>query len=326
MELIQLFPDSFMGALASASLDPPERLATRTLQVNLGRLCNMACLHCHVDGGPNSPEVMSWPIAERMLELLAASPGVETLDLTGGAPELNPHFRQIVARARALGKRVIDRCNLTVLLEPGQEDLAEFLAEMGVEVVASLPCYLPENVKRQRGSEAFERSIEALRRLNALGYGLPGTGLRLNLVYNPGGPYLPPPQETLEEGYRKVLGERYGIVFSHLLTLINMPINRFAHALERDGTDVRYRSLLRDSFNPATVDGLMCRSLVSVAWDGRLFDCDFNQILDLPLPDGPPTIFGLESLEGFEGRRITLGDHCFGCTAGCGSSCSGALQ
>ncbi len=296
-----------------------------TLQINVGRLCNLACHHCHVEAGPNRREIMAPRVAERAIELLAASPGIDLVDLTGGAPELCPSFRRLVTGARRLGRRVIDRSNLTILFESGQEDLGEFLAANQVTVVASLPCYLEENVDGQRGRGVFRRSIEALLRLNSLGYGRPGTGLVLDLVYNPLGPYLPPREGVLEADYRRELRDRYGIEFDRLRVLTNMPIRRFADHLRRKGEHEAYMALLVNHFNPATLPGLMCRSLVSVGWDGSLFDCDFNQMVDLPLPAGPRTIFEIESFEGFAGARIATGTHCFGCTAGAGSSCGGSL-
>jgi radical SAM/Cys-rich protein len=257
---------------------------------------------------------------------LERSPGISTLDVTGGAPELWDGFRALVIGAAALGRRVLDRCNLTVLLEPGQEDMGEFLALHRVEVVASLPCYGNENVDQQRGSGVFVRSVEALQRLNRLGYGQPDSGLRLDLVYNPLGPTLPPDQQGLERRYRDELGSRFGIVFHHLRALANLPIARFAHALERDGRLEEYLSLLVHHFNPATVPGLMCRSLVSIGYDGSLHDCDFNQMLGMPLGGQPRTVFDLETLEGLAGESIATDRHCFGCSAGAGSSCDGAIQ
>ncbi len=304
-----------------------------TLQVNVGKLCNQACHHCHVDAGPLRKEMMTSTTARRVIELLQASPSIETVDITGGAPELCPSFEELVLRSRALGKRVIDRCNLTVLLQPGREYLARFLADNGVAVVASMPCYLQENVDRQRGTGVFEKSLDALERLNALGYGRPNSSLELDLVYNPGGPQLPPQQEALEADYKRELGERYGIEFHRLFTLTNMPIRRFADELQRTGMHEAYMSLLVNHFNAATVPALMCRSLVSVSWDGQLHDCDFNQMLELPLhagadlrdASGRATIHTIDSLTALEGGRITTARHCFGCTAGAGSSCGGAL-
>jgi radical SAM/Cys-rich protein len=296
-----------------------------TLQLNITRRCNLACHHCHVESGPKRTESMDRRSAERVLWLLDRNPQVELLDITGGAPELNPHFRFVVAAARRLGRRVIDRCNLTVFFEPDHEDTPEFLAEQGVEVVASLPCYSRENVERQRGRGVFGQSIAALERLNRLGYGQPASELRLDLVYNPQGPSLPPAQPQLEADYKRELGELFGIRFHHLLTLANMPIKRFARDLARQGREREYLSLLVNHFNPATLPGLMCRSLVSVGYDGRLYDCDFNQMLEIALRARAHSIFEIEDLDTFTGQRIATGSHCFGCTAGAGSSCGGAL-
>jgi len=270
--------------------------------------------------------VMDARTAARVLELLARSPGVLTLDVTGGAPELWDGFRSLIKGAVALGRRVLDRCNLTVLLEKGQEETADFLAANGVGIVASLPCYGSENVDRQRGSGVFDRSLEALRRLNALGYGRAGSRLTLDLVYNPLGATLPPDQTSLETRYREELGARFGIVFHRLLALANLPIARFAHQLERDGRYEEYLSLLVHHFNPATVPGLMCRHLVSVGYDGSLHDCDFNQMLGMPLGGRTRTVFDLETLDGFEHEPVATAVHCFGCTAGAGSSCGGAID
>ncbi len=301
------------------------RGALRTLQVNVGRLCDLACHHCHVEAGPKRPERMSGATAERVIALLAATPGIATLDLTGGAPELNESFRWLVAEARRLGRRVIDRCNLTVFFRPGQEDTPEFLARHRVAVVASLPCFTLERLEAQRGRGVFAMSIEALQRLNALGYGR-GDGLELDLVYNPIGASLPPSQESLEARYREELGHRFGIRFDRLWTITNMPIRRFAHQLERDGRLDAYLALLVNHFNPATLPDLMCRSLVSVSWDGRLFDCDFNQMLDVAIGGDPLSLADVSDLDQLEGRAIATGRHCFGCTAGAGSSCGGALD
>ncbi|MBW2272746.1 MAG: arsenosugar biosynthesis radical SAM protein ArsS [Deltaproteobacteria bacterium] len=301
------------------------RGAPTTLQLNIGKRCNLACHHCHVESGPKRQEAMDRRGAERILALLSASPGIELLDLTGGAPELNPHFRFLVEGARALGRRVMNRCNLTVFFEPGQEDTPEFLARKGVEIVASLPCYTADNVEKQRGRGVFGLSIEALRRLNALGYAAPGTGLELHLVYNPVGAFLPPDQAALEADYRDRLRADFGIVFDRLFTLANMPIKRFAHDLRRDGEYEAYMSLLVDHFNPQTLPALMCRELVSVGYDGRLFDCDFNQQLEIPLAGRPRTIWDVDDLTGFEGEPVETASHCFGCTAGAGSSCAGSL-
>jgi radical SAM/Cys-rich protein len=312
---------SFAGALAEAGLPPLRRGRTTTLQVNVGKRCDLACHHCHVEAGPKRREALGPKLAARVLELLAREPALDTLDLTGGAPELNPHFRALVRGARALGRRVIDRCNLTVLFEPGQEDTAEFLAREGVDVVASLPCYSAGNVDAQRGRRVYERSLEALRRLNGLGY---GAGLRLDLVYNPLGPSLPPPQAQLEADYRRELGA-LGIRFDRLLTITNMPIKRFARDLARRGESEAYLALLVNHFNPATVDGLMCRHTLSVAFDGQLYDCDFNQALELPLAGRRKALDEVETLAALEAQPVATAPHCFGCTAGSGSSCGGAL-
>jgi len=299
-----------------------------TLQINVGKRCNQACHHCHVDAGPKRSEMMREEVAERLLELLAASPSIRTVDITGGAPELNPNFRRLVIRSRESGREVIDRCNLTILEVAGQEDLAEFLQAQQVEVVASLPCYLGDNVDRQRGKGVFESSIRSLRHLNGLGYGREGTGYILNLVYNPQGPSLPPPQDVLEEDYRRELGDKFGIVFNRLFTLANMPIQRFGSTLITKGEFDRYMSLLRQAHRDENLDGVMCRDLVSVDWRGYLYDCDFNQMLDLPLsgPDG--TRRRLEDLltDDLDRNPITVAGHCYGCTAGQGSSCGGALK
>jgi radical SAM/Cys-rich protein len=313
---------NFAAVAARHGVATLTRAAVTTLQLQIGRRCDLACLHCHVEAGPKRPEAMDRRGIERVLFLLARNPAVETLDVTGGAPELHPQFRFLVREARALGRRVIDRCNLTVLLEPGQEDTAAFLAEHGIEIVASLPCYDAANVDRQRGRGVYERSIEALQRLNALGY---GSTLRLDLVYNPPGATLPPAQTELEARYRDELATRHGVVFHGLLTLANVPIRRFGHALERDGMLDAYYELLAAAFNPATVPGLMCRHLVSIAWDGRVFDCDFHQMAELPPPGPIRTIWDADDLAALTGAAITTAPHCLACTAGAGSSCGGAL-
>jgi len=316
---------SFDAILRQHGLEPLLRGPVTTLQINVGMVCNQACHHCHVEAGPDRTETMESATVEKVVELLSSDPAVEVLDLTGGAPELNPHFRDLVQCGRRRGLRIIDRCNLTVLEEPGQEETAEFLAAHQVEIVASLPCYLQENVDRQRGRGVYEKSISAMRSLNELGYGLPGSGLTLNLVYNPGGASLPPRQAELEQSYRRELRSRFGLEFTNLLTLTNMPIRRFADFLNRTGQHSAYLSLLVNHFNPATVAELMCRSLLSVAYDGRLYDCDFNQMLALPASPGRETIWQLDSLQEMEGLAIATGYHCLGCTAGAGSGCSGAL-
>jgi radical SAM/Cys-rich protein len=297
-----------------------------TLQVNVGYVCNQTCLHCHVNAGPTRTEAMTREVADQVLEYLAAS-GATTLDLTGGAPELNAHFRHLVAGARALGARVIDRCNLTVLSEPGQEDLAAFLAANRVEIVASLPCYTVELVDRQRGEGVYERSIAAIKALNALGYGREASGLTLDLVYNPQGPSLPPSQEKLEADYKRILGEKFGVVFNQLFTLANMPIQRFGSTLVSKGQFGDYMKLLRSSHSDANLEAVMCRSLVSIDWQGYLYDCDFNQMLGLPLRVAGKPRPHLRDVMGrdLDGNAIVVRDHCYGCTAGQGSSCGGAL-
>ncbi len=304
-----------------------KRARVETLQVNLGYKCNQSCLHCHVNAGPTRTELMSLDTIVDMLAFLEVS-GVRRLDVTGGAPELNPHFRELVQRARALGVHVIDRCNLTILEEPGQEGLAEFLAAQSVEVIASLPCYLEDNVDRQRGKGVFDKSVRAIRRLNALGYGAQGSDLELNLVYNPQGPSLPPPQVQLEADYKRVLGERYGIVFNRLYTLANMPIQRFGSTLVTRGQFNEYMALLHGAHRAENLDTVMCRTLVSVDWQGYVYDCDFNQMLGLPLAVEGRKRTHLSELIGRDltGNPITVRDHCYGCTAGQGSSCGGALN
>lgn len=298
-----------------------------TLQVNLGYKCNQTCVHCHVNAGPTRTEMMTRETVSDVIAFLKAS-GVKILDLTGGAPELNAHFRELVLAACNLGVHVMDRCNLTILEQPGQEDLAQFLAANAVEVVASLPCYLEENVDAQRGKGVFQASIRALRTLNALGYGRAGSGLALNLVYNPQGPTLPPAQDKLEADYRRHLAERFGVVFDHLYVLTNMPIERFGSTLVSKGQFEHYMALLKNAYQPQNLESVMCRNLVSVDWRGYLYDCDFNQMLGLPLQlNGKPRVHlrQLASAD-LEGNPIVVKDHCYGCTAGQGSSCGGALN
>lgn len=318
---------SFDAELARHQLAPLSRENPVTLQVNVGKLCNQACHHCHVDAGPKRTEVMSRRTAERVIELLANSRGIGALDLTGGAPELNPNFRMLVEAARGLARRVMVRCNLTVLGVDGMDWLPKFYRANAVELFCSLPCYSQENVDRQRGRGVFDRSIIALRELNALGYGRDGSGLVLDLVYNPVGASLPPAQGELEARYRAELGHNWGIVFNRLLTITNMPIKRFADQLRQWGSHDEYLGLLVNHFNPTTVPGLMCRHLVSVGFDGILYDCDFNQMLEMPIVGGggPLTIDAIDDLGALSGRRIATGGHCFGCTAGAGSSCGGAI-
>ena len=296
------------------------------LQVNLGKLCNLACVHCHVEAGPTKTrENMNCETAEAVVRFMDRAQ-IKTLDLTGGAPELNPNFRYLVTEAKKRGIHVIDRCNLTVLFVPGQEDLAEFLASHNVEVIASLPCYLKENVDKQRGKGVFDESIKALLKLNQLGYGREGSNLILNLVYNPVGPHLPPAQDKLEEDYKERLKEDWGVVFNCLYTITNMPITRYAKYLRAFNQYETYHQLLMNSFNPTTLDGLMCRNTLSVSWDGRLYDCDFNQALGMQMRNGRfLTIFDLDS-EKLKDFKVATAEHCFGCTAGAGSSCQGVLR
>ncbi|MDT8388446.1 MAG: arsenosugar biosynthesis radical SAM protein ArsS [Thiogranum sp.] len=300
------------------------RARLQTLQVNLGYRCNQQCLHCHVNAGPRRTETMNLETVEQVLAF-ARRGAISALDLTGGAPELNPHFRHLVQTARSLDIEVIDRCNLTILEEEGHEDLAEFLAAQQVEIVASLPCYLEENVENQRGKGVFDKSIRALKRLNALGYGDAETGLSLNLVYNPQGAVLPPPQAGLERDYRRELGDRYGIGFNRLLVLANMPIQRFGSTLISKGTFNAYMQQLRAAYQDANLEDVMCRGLISVDWQGYVYDCDFNQMLGLPL-GGRPTHLSELMQRNIEGMPIAIADHCYGCTAGQGSSCGGALD
>ena len=318
---------AMLPLLQTGGFPPIRRRALKVLQVNLGYRCNQSCVHCHVNAGPTRTEEMAPATVQLVLDFLAVS-GVRTLDVTGGAPELHPHFRHLAARARELDVRVIDRCNLTILEEPGQETLAQFLAANRVEVVASLPCYTPELVDRQRGKGVYARSIDALKRLNALGYGDEASGLVLNLVYNPQGPSLPPPQAQLEADYRRVLGERHGIRFDRLYSLANMPIARFGSTLISKGQFGPYMKLLRDAYREENLEAVMCRELISVDWQGDVYDCDFNQMLGLPLRLAGSARVKLADLLGrdLDGNPITVRDHCYGCTAGQGSSCGGALQ
>ncbi len=301
------------------------RTPLEILQVNLTARCNLACTHCHVESGPKRVEALDAGGIARLIELMDTAASLHTLDLTGGAPELHPQFRELVREGRARGLKVIDRCNLTVLFEPGQEDTAGFLAAQGVAVVASLPCYTPENVNKQRGKGVFGQSITALQQLNALGYGQPDSGLELDLVYNPTGARLPPSQVSLENDYRQRLHEDFGIAFNNLFTITNMPIKRFLHELERDGELDAYMQLLIDNFNPRAALGVMCRNLVSVGWDGGLHDCDFNQMLGIELGRARTTLWDVERLDEIDSRPIAFARHCYGCTAGAGSSCGGSL-
>ena len=314
--------------LARTDFPPLRRGVVDTLQVNLGYRCNQSCLHCHVNAGPSRTEQMDGVTIDLVLEVMRTR-RIRALDVTGGAPELNVHFRRLVESARALGASVIDRCNLTILEEPGHEDLASFLAAHEVQVVASLPCYSQANVDRQRGDGVFDRSIRALRRLNALGYGAEGSRLTLDLVYNPQGPSLPPPQRALEQDYKRLLAGNFGVRFNQLLTITNQPIARFGSTLISKGQFRDYMALLRSAHRPENLPGVMCRSLVSVDWQGGLHDCDFNQMLGMPLrADGRRgAALHLRDLlaRDLADNPIAVADHCYACTAGQGSSCGGAL-
>lgn len=314
---------TFDDAVASAGHAPLRTTGVSVLQINVGKRCNQACRHCHVDAGPDRVEVMRDEVVDATLRFLERS-DVPTVDITGGAPELHPRFREIVTRARSAGRHVIDRCNLTITRLPSYADLPEFLAAHQVEVIASLPSHAPRQTDAQRGAGVFEDSIAALRRFNELGYGVDGTGLLLNLVTNPVGAFLPGSQPSLEADWKRTLRLRHGVSFNRLYTITNMPISRFLQFLVDSGNLEAYTQRLVAAFNPAAVDGLMCRYTLSVGWDGRLYDCDFNQMIDLPTAAGAPqTIFDAE-IAALTGRRVVVGPHCFGCTAGAGSSCGGA--
>ncbi len=296
-----------------------------TLQVNLGYLCNQSCLHCHVNAGPTRKENMQQDTIEDIIRFLRDN-DIKKLDLTGGAPELNPHFRHLVSQANAMGIHIIDRCNLTVLHETGQEDTVDFLAQNKVEVVASLPCYLEENVDGQRGDGVFQTSIAAIKLLNLAGYGLEDTGLELNLMYNPVGAHLPPAQCQLEQDYKRELKQRYGIVFNNLYTLTNMPIKRFGSTLISKGEFDSYMDLLKQAYQATNLETVMCRSLISIDWQGYVYDCDFNQMLCLPLTEAGQKLHINDIKDDtLDKRDILIADHCYGCTAGQGSSCGGAL-
>ena len=315
----------FDDALEESGLHPLTAAGIEVLQINVGKLCNQTCQHCHVDAGPDRKEIMT-PETARLCIAALEKTAIPTLDITGGAPELNPNFRWLVSEARRLGRHVIDRCNLTVLLLASQKDLAGFLADHQVEVVASLPYFLAENTDAQRGEGVFDKSIEALRKLNSLGYGADGSDLALNLVYNPVGAFLPPPQKSIEADFKRELLDRYGVVFHSLFAITNMPISRFLEFLVRTKNYNGYMRRLVAAYNPAAAAGVMCRRMLSVGWDGTLYDCDFNQMLELPVNHG-----ARPHIRDFAGgalgrRRIVTGQHCYGCTAGAGSSCGGATS
>ena len=302
------------------------RRAIDVLQVNMGRYCNQACIHCHVEAGPTRKEMISRETVDAALAFLARTT-IPTLDITGGAPELHPDFDYLVEAAAGLGRHIMDRCNLTVIFEPGKDYLPDFFRRHRVELVCSLPCYTAEKVDQQRGKGTFDLSIRALKIFNELGYGKPASDLTLNLVYNPVGPHLPPPQEKLEQDYKRILRDRFGIEFNHLYCLTNMPITRYAMHLKLRGEYNRYVELLSANFNAATLDQVMCRNLISVGWNGSVYDCDFNQMLDLPIRDdaGRPLNISTLSIEQVLSQTIAIGDHCYACTAGAGSSCGGSL-
>ncbi len=315
---------AFDEKMRSAGLFPLTATGITVFQINVGKLCNQTCHHCHVDAGPDRKEIMTRETAELCIYALAQTE-IPTVDITGGAPELNPNFRWLVEQARALGRHVIDRCNLTVLLLAAQADLAEFLAQHHVEVIASLPYYRAAQTDAQRGAGVFDKSIEALRKLNALGYGREGTGLLLNLVYNPVGAFLPPKQESIETQFKRELERQHGVVFNRLFTITNMPISRFLEFLLQTGNYEGYMERLANAFNRVAAAGVMCRYTISVGWDGTLYDCDFNQMLELPTGFGAPRHIRDFDAEALNRRRIITANHCYGCAAGAGSSCAGSI-
>ena len=317
--------NAFTTLLREHSISQLRRGMPHTVQVNLGKRCNQACRHCHVDASPTRTESMDTATVTRLLQIIDNSACIHTVDITGGAPELHPDFQRIVRHVRTSGRHVMNRCNLTVLLEDEQKHTVDFLADNQVEVIASLPCYSAKNVDGQRGHGVFERSIEGLRRLNARGYGDTQSNLVLNLVYNPSGAFLPPDQTTLEQAYKRQLWDDFGIQFNHLYTITNMPIARFQKDLRKQGLLSEYMHLLRSSFNPTAIDALMCTHLVNIDWQGNLFDCDFNQMLDVSVADTPPTIWDIDAFEFLNDKNVATGSHCMGCTAGAGSSCGGAI-
>jgi radical SAM/Cys-rich protein len=317
-------PAAFGQKLAEHGLALLRAPRVEVLQVNVGKLCNQACKHCHVDASPRRTEIMTAEVAAQVSEAVRRF-RFPAVDITGGAPELNPNFRRLVAESRRAGARVVVRHNLTVMFEPGQEDLPAFFREHGVEVVSSLPYFLEQQTDAQRGPGVFEKSVEALRRLNRVGYGVEGGGLVLNLVYNPVGAFLPPPQGSVEADFKRELFARHGVTFDRLYTITNMPVRRFLEYLRRSGNEERYMRRLVESFNPSAVEGLMCRTTLSVDWTGRLYDCDFNQMLGLGVPGGLPQTLGDLDPEAFARAAVATAAHCFGCTAGAGSSCGGAV-
>ena len=315
----------FHEKLKEQSLEGLHRSSMATLQVNIGKLCNQACHHCHVEAGPKRTEIMNLETTERILKLIAEGDSISTVDITGGAPEMMPHFKLLVSEVRKMGLEVIDRCNISVLFEPGQEETAQFLADQKVQIVASLPCYSKENVDKQRGRGVFDKSIEGLKALNNLGYAQPNSDLQLHLVYNPGGAFLPPEQKPLEAAYKKELNELFGIQFNSLFTITNLPIKRFLVDLKRQDKEQEYMQTLIASYNPEAAKAVMCRSQLSVGWDGKIYDCDFNQMLEMADGGGLKDIWSIESFSEAIGKPISLANHCYSCTAGAGSSCGGAL-
>lgn len=316
--------NDFDAALQGSRLFPLTATGIEVLQINFGKVCNQACRHCHVEAGPTRIETISRDSLDTCLGILASS-NIPVVDMTGGAPELNPHFRWFVERVKLLRRRIVVRSNLSIVLEPGLQDLPQFYRDHGAEVVASLPYFLERNVDAQRGDGVFHKSIEALRRLNRVGYGVEGSGLKLDLVYNPGGAFLPPPQAAIEKDFKRELDRRHGISFNHLLTITNMPLGRFLHFLRRSGQLESYMKRLMDAYNPAAAPAVMCRYTLSVGWDGTLYDCDFNQVLELECNHGAPAHLREFDLHKLRSRRIVTGMHCYGCTAGAGSSCGGAV-
>jgi len=317
--------NEFEKTLEASALFPLCAAGIDTIQINTGRLCNQSCVHCHVEAGPDRNEIMSREKLERCLEIVGNN-GIGQIELTGGAPEMNPDFRWFVERCGEEDLHLMVRSNLTIMLEDGYTDLPGFLASHGVELVGSLPCYTEDNVDKQRGAGVYKRSITALHRLNEAGYGKAGSPLVLSLVYNPGGAFLPGDQTALEDDYRRELRERHGIEFTHLYTITNMPIGRFKTALTASGEYTKYMEMLAGFFNPESARNVMCRNLLSIGWDGTIYDCDFNQMLGIACDHGAPDHIDVFSMEGLANRRIVTGTHCFGCTAGAGSSCSGALS
>ncbi len=315
---------NFAQTLQAHDLPDLRRERLSDLQINLGYLCNQACEHCHVEAGPKRTELMDWNTMQKILDW-AKQAGIKSVDLTGGAPEMNPHFREFILAFQEQGADIISRCNLTILMEPGYQDLAQWYADHKIRLVSSMPCYTRKNVEQQRGKGVFGKSIDALQQLNEVGYAH-DPALPLDLVYNPGGAFLPPAQLILEQDFKTHLREDFGIEFSNLLTITNLPIKRFEHYLSRSGQLESYLSLLVENFNPCTVGNLMCRQLISVDWLGNVYDCDFNQMLEMPLAGRVQTKLWEVDVDSLDGLPIAVNTHCYGCTAGAGSSCGGTLE